>query len=472
MRDWQVGDPIGDGNDIGVPDIRYMGYLKNKDCGEDNSDNSSSDNPITHYEHQMSMARIFKKDKRYEEAIDSYKSALKYKHDDDVALIEMSECYLKLNNARKASMCYYDLGLKYKYKDDIEKAILYLKKAVEINPNYNSALSDLGHTLTKLKRYREAITYFKMANTIGIQDYNWIIAYCYMDLNEYASAVPHWDKAIEHWPSRDDWIEEKLKCLTLTNKKEAAIFYNSYAKSLIENKQYFKGLQCLDKILEIDPYDTEARSQKQNCLKNERYKCLYNILNALSKAEQSISRESDEDLKKFLEDISKKSHMSIEDIFSYCYFLEFEDYDFKDILREYVSDDELIRLHEIYGWSPYGESDDDDEDEENNDEDFTEKHDDWKNLSEELSKTKSLDELEDEYWNLVKEKNSYDVLDEIDIMRDDKKEEPPVDETVDKEEITNVNYLSKIKEAKELLDSGAITQQEYDELKRKFLDLI
>ena len=28
MRDWQVGDPVGDGNDIGVPDTRYMGYLR------------------------------------------------------------------------------------------------------------------------------------------------------------------------------------------------------------------------------------------------------------------------------------------------------------------------------------------------------------------------------------------------------------------------------------------------------------
>ena len=28
MREWQVGDPEGDGNDIGVPDTRYMGYLK------------------------------------------------------------------------------------------------------------------------------------------------------------------------------------------------------------------------------------------------------------------------------------------------------------------------------------------------------------------------------------------------------------------------------------------------------------
>ena len=142
--------------------------------------------------------------------------------------------------------------------------------------------------------------------------------------------------------------------------------------------------------------------------------------------------------------------------------------------------------------------------------------------------------MEDEYWSLVEEKNSYDVLDEVNIIRNDEEEnknnglksadnevtiiefeeeieqvqeevplkESPVedekeeahvekvpiketkvvedvveeellvDEAVDEEEITNVNYLSKIKEAKELLDSGAITQQKYDELKWKYLDLI
>ena len=36
MRDWQVGDPVGDGNDIGVPDTRYMGYLR--DDEEDNDE--------------------------------------------------------------------------------------------------------------------------------------------------------------------------------------------------------------------------------------------------------------------------------------------------------------------------------------------------------------------------------------------------------------------------------------------------
>lgn len=33
MREWQVGDPAGDGNDIGVPDIDYMGYLLRFDMG-------------------------------------------------------------------------------------------------------------------------------------------------------------------------------------------------------------------------------------------------------------------------------------------------------------------------------------------------------------------------------------------------------------------------------------------------------
>lgn len=39
MREWQVGDPVGDGNDIGVPDTRYMGYLKEDEDDEDSDVN-------------------------------------------------------------------------------------------------------------------------------------------------------------------------------------------------------------------------------------------------------------------------------------------------------------------------------------------------------------------------------------------------------------------------------------------------
>ena len=42
MREWQVGDPIGLGEDLGVPDIPYMGYLKDRP-EDDVSDNFSFD---------------------------------------------------------------------------------------------------------------------------------------------------------------------------------------------------------------------------------------------------------------------------------------------------------------------------------------------------------------------------------------------------------------------------------------------
>ena len=44
------------------------------------------------------------------------------------------------------------------------------------------------------------------------------------------------------------------------------------------------------------------------------------------------------------------------------------------------------------------------------------------NPTDTLSKTKSLDEMEDEYWSLVDKKNSYDVLDEVNIIRNDDEE--------------------------------------------------
>ncbi len=44
MREWQVGDPIGDGNDIGVPDTKYTGYLRNNN--ENNRPKISSSKDI------------------------------------------------------------------------------------------------------------------------------------------------------------------------------------------------------------------------------------------------------------------------------------------------------------------------------------------------------------------------------------------------------------------------------------------
>ena len=69
----------------------------------------------------------------------------------------------------------------------------------------------------------------------------------------------------------------------------------------------------------------------------------------------------------------------------------------------------------------------------------------------------------------------YEKLDKEELIKETKDSEEIVQEELsdgEEKENTNINYLSKIKEAKELLDGGDITQQEYDELKWKYLDLI
>lgn len=56
MREWQAGDPIGDGNDIGVPDIPYMDYLKGKE--------SCNSELVDYFKSKMNHARyLFYKEK-------------------------------------------------------------------------------------------------------------------------------------------------------------------------------------------------------------------------------------------------------------------------------------------------------------------------------------------------------------------------------------------------------------------------
>ena len=219
-----------------------------------------------------------------------------------------------------------------------------------------------------------------------------------------------------------------------------------------------------------------------------------------------------------MEDISKRSGESIENILNFYKYPEEEDYDFKRLFDVHISDYKWEKIFKIYGKTRVG---------------FT------------------LDEYEDRYWEKIEEKNNNSLLSTdnevtiIEVQEEDDNEtntneteekdnktitttvpeenkngllstdnevtiievqeeddnETNTNETEEKDNKTitttvpeenndelrsknnkidadnskeniNVNYLSKIKEAKELLDNGIITQQEYDEVKWKYLDLI
>ena len=79
MREWQVGDPIGDGNDIGVPDIPYMGYLKNNDKRTHRPDNAD----IRKSKKLQDESWKLKEQGNFSDALTYIDSAIYYNPDDD-----------------------------------------------------------------------------------------------------------------------------------------------------------------------------------------------------------------------------------------------------------------------------------------------------------------------------------------------------------------------------------------------------
>ena len=70
---WQVGDPAGYGDDVGVPDYPYMGYLNNGDDEEDERPHTST---TTHEDRLSKQASKLQKEGRYDEAMDLINQAL------------------------------------------------------------------------------------------------------------------------------------------------------------------------------------------------------------------------------------------------------------------------------------------------------------------------------------------------------------------------------------------------------------
>lgn len=81
MREWQVGDPIDDGNDIEVPDIKYMSYLK--DNNENKQYRNSSTNDIQLSKQYRDEAWKLNEEDKFYDALSFINGAIRYNPNDD-----------------------------------------------------------------------------------------------------------------------------------------------------------------------------------------------------------------------------------------------------------------------------------------------------------------------------------------------------------------------------------------------------
>jgi tetratricopeptide (TPR) repeat protein len=173
LKMWEAGAPIGDGNEIGIPDIEYFDYLKDKSGDNDHyrSDYDYRDYaPREHnlnYDELLKMAKQSYENGNYGESLNYYNRALDWHYNEEVKCGK-AECLHKLGRNDEASQLFYELGDRYAFGDDDKNiAVKYLKKSLECNPYNEDSLDILGYALRGLERYGEALTYYRQVKTQG-----------------------------------------------------------------------------------------------------------------------------------------------------------------------------------------------------------------------------------------------------------------------------------------------------------------
>jgi tetratricopeptide (TPR) repeat protein len=139
------------------------------------------------------LAYCYELKKDYLKAEKAYYKALSIKPDDPYSTGHLGYIYLEkaLKMRRRAN--------KRERNTNIDKAIYFLKKSVELDPGYVWALSELGYALRLTKNYRQASYYLEKAASLNQRD-EWVLnelGYCYEQTREYKKAAGSFVKVIE-----------------------------------------------------------------------------------------------------------------------------------------------------------------------------------------------------------------------------------------------------------------------------------
>jgi tetratricopeptide (TPR) repeat protein len=147
-----------------------------------------------------------------------------------------------------------------------DDAYPYLKRSVEIDPNYAEGYNHLGVFYTRNKNYIEAINNFKKALQINfaLTEAHYNLASVYMERKEYHMALPHFKEVVLANPNDYETYYLMGQCSFLNNmEKDAyAFFSESYrlkpdhipsainlCKLLIRRENYTKAKNTLLAIL-------------------------------------------------------------------------------------------------------------------------------------------------------------------------------------------------------------------------------
>lgn len=196
-----------------------------------------------------SRALLYKEEKKYDLAIQSYNEALKINIADHEALMSRGNVYFELNR--------------------LDMAFADYKKALSIKPNYSTALDNLGALFGLSKRYDSAIIYFNKA--LAIDPY-YLPSYknrglVNVELNRNEEAIKDFRKFLEYNPNDPDIMNMIGVCYrNLGRYSDAIAIINEAIKIKPDPHFYLNRAYCFVGLKDIQSARKDVLIAKQGGL--------------------------------------------------------------------------------------------------------------------------------------------------------------------------------------------------------------
>jgi len=242
------------------------------------------------WENKANALASLDKDK---EAIQCYDEALKINPENDYALAMKGSHFVTLEKYEEAIQC-YDEALKINPENDRVLAMKdqltkfhegYLSDLQKVKDRNLENISDPsnafmeGMTLFQLKKYEEAISYFKKA--IPSPEVDGGLGMCLRKVQKYDESITYFDKALSVDPENEMYLSMKgfslhdlkrydelvihlTKLLKINPLNDSA--WNDKGVALFELSKYDEAIFCYDKALEIIPDESPYLKNKGKCL--------------------------------------------------------------------------------------------------------------------------------------------------------------------------------------------------------------
>ncbi|WP_405306140.1 HIRAN domain-containing protein [Methanobrevibacter sp.] len=181
MDEWHVGDPEDWGDHVGVPDIGYMGYLRD----DENADDGNHPHKSVSESLRMEAWRL-RNDGRYDEALDKINEALNYSK--NWRIYNVKAIILEDMGDYNRALLYYDKALSQtssqlvrdnkarllermanaqQYSGNLQRPLEQINQALKLTGDDEDRCDFLrtkASILEKMKRPREAYVCIKLAN--------------------------------------------------------------------------------------------------------------------------------------------------------------------------------------------------------------------------------------------------------------------------------------------------------------------